>query len=1376
MIKQLLRLVTGCEGSLLEGGFAIAPPVSQSIFTGLIKLLAAVAGSSPKLRQDLLDAGAANVIAAMLSPEGRATGAASTDASPATATGLTGSPVLVCNSSTQLVEVLAVVNALLPVVAEPTSFEAGLDAKAISHAASPNAAPSKPTAAEIEGAALLGKSLFALLITVCTTTQTTAVAHKSLRALNKIVSVMPKDKLEELPFGNVSRFIGDLLVSNDLVVLSGALSMAEVLMTKMEEQFRESFVREGVVHEMRNLGTKARKDALTRTGSVDTDTQRLFRTASLRLERAALEQAARRRQREEEDDDDDEDDDDSAPPPSPPLDDDQTSVAELHRMRNDPKGLFIEKVQQHAERFRAAHFADDGSGATTKLLLELREISAKLTTIAEKPCKGAALTAGNKAFARVAELMADASKVSVFELSESGLVDAVVKYIRGGGSSSKTSTTANTRKKLELLCKHFDASAQPNSPPALSIFIAKLHACIKSQENLPIHLNEIAGGVTEGLRLLSRPFKLRLVPKDGEGGSLADLSPNVVLIEPLATIHSVHEFLLAKLTEAHEARERGELPDLLDGGAGGAGASGGGLGSLNRRLSSGAGTAPPVPRSRGAGGGRQRFERAAPAARKRAASTASAESGGDDDGSGTTPVWECDVDGLGTWVEYAPEVNSQLATAFASKSQVTFKRSTQTYTIDFSSPSPAQVNVMTSVRRTIRRKPELRNERPTRRRRYRARGGDGSEAEDLLEQALAEQAEIQRALKSSGKSAKSAAAAKASSAPGGADSMAESSDDDDEEEEVPMPGNEEDDGSDSSPDDDAGRAPDEDEDDDEDEEDVFGTDRMETDDADESVDDIALGASPAFGSSRPTKSSRSPAGSRAAKRGSAASSASSASASSASAGSAGESAAAADEEGAPPPLALGGDSVPSKLAFSIRGAVLDHDTTIFHAVQAHGRAQVAAAARGAAAAAAAADGDDDEEEDMFAPATRGMWSEIYELQYCRHDALSAKQADAASKAKAEGEADSGGESGLCDRTLATALGDDIGRKERSLDSIRELLVMLRVSSWLMTPSRRRQLGLGDQTANAAAGTGLEQTEVLDSTLTGKVLRQLQDPLSLCSGVPGWMDALIRACPYVFSFECKHQYFSCTQLGLSRGLSRLQAAEQAAGVTPTAGRHGGAGADPRSVSLRIQRQKVRISRARILESATKVLELYGTNKAMLEVEFFGEVGTGLGPTLEFYTISSRELQRKTLGLWRAGLQESAEDEYAQPSECGLFPAPLPLSARKPTHLSGDGGSLRSGREGKHALPDRFRLLGRLIGKALQDNRLLDIHLSPLLYKLLACPEGSVTQLLTRNELSGASSSAVLRSCDCRFEITRENRQLRARSPVLFASSVFSLARC
>lgn len=34
----------------------------------------------------------------------------------------------------------------------------------------------------------------------------------------------------------------------------------------------------------------------------------------------------------------------------------------------------------------------------------------------------------------------------------------------------------------------------------------------------------------------------------------------------------------------------------------------------------------------------------------------------------------------------------------------------------------------------------------------------------------------------------------------------------------------------------------------------------------------------------------------------------------------------------------------------------------------------------------------------------------------------------------------------------------------------------------------------------------------------------------------------------------------------------------------------------------------------------------------QVEFIGEEGTGLGPTLEFYSLVAAELQRKDLAIW------------------------------------------------------------------------------------------------------------------------------------------------
>jgi hypothetical protein len=43
---------------------------------------------------------------------------------------------------------------------------------------------------------------------------------------------------------------------------------------------------------------------------------------------------------------------------------------------------------------------------------------------------------------------------------------------------------------------------------------------------------------------------------------------------------------------------------------------------------------------------------------------------------------------------------------------------------------------------------------------------------------------------------------------------------------------------------------------------------------------------------------------------------------------------------------------------------------------------------------------------------------------------------------------------------------------------------------------------------------------------------------------------------------------------------------------------------------------------LLEQAMRVLHFHASRKSVLEIEFIGEEGTGLGPTLEFYALVSR----------------------------------------------------------------------------------------------------------------------------------------------------------
>ncbi len=76
-------------------------------------------------------------------------------------------------------------------------------------------------------------------------------------------------------------------------------------------------------------------------------------------------------------------------------------------------------------------------------------------------------------------------------------------------------------------------------------------------------------------------------------------------------------------------------------------------------------------------------------------------------------------------------------------------------------------------------------------------------------------------------------------------------------------------------------------------------------------------------------------------------------------------------------------------------------------------------------------------------------------------------------------------------------------------------------------------------------------------------------------------------------------------------------------------------------------------------------MYGSSSSILEVEYFEEVGTGLGPTLEFYSLVSKEFARRDLKIWRDADSTKPGPYVHHPS--GLFPSPL-----SPEDLANDDG--------------------------------------------------------------------------------------------------------
>lgn len=67
--------------------------------------------------------------------------------------------------------------------------------------------------------------------------------------------------------------------------------------------------------------------------------------------------------------------------------------------------------------------------------------------------------------------------------------------------------------------------------------------------------------------------------------------------------------------------------------------------------------------------------------------------------------------------------------------------------------------------------------------------------------------------------------------------------------------------------------------------------------------------------------------------------------------------------------------------------------------------------------------------------------------------------------------------------------------------------------------------------------------------------------------------------------------------------------------------------------RLKHERVKVPRGEaMMEWAESVMQLHADRKSVLEVEFQGEEGTGLGPTLEFYALIAAEFQRTSLGIW------------------------------------------------------------------------------------------------------------------------------------------------
>jgi E3 ubiquitin-protein ligase TRIP12 len=391
-------------------------------------------------------------------------------------------------------------------------------------------------------------------------------------------------------------FLAGVLVSKDVAVLSIALQIAEGLMAKLPDVFRRQFVKEGVVHALDTL--VAAEPSLAPAGQPDaagpsTPDEGGAGPSSGPFARPKRASAKQRRKEDE--------GEGAAGPGSGKEGTVAIARAAAGGADGEPAGTSSAVrtlghsgtgragsrlvAAARARRLKEMYFregdAENGDAARMSKLKELcaqicgggrkkgekhAKKGGKYKSKKEKERGGAGdgQDADTAALKEVLALLLDGDGVSTFEFVGSGVAPALLKLLTEGATTGEkkgehaNADLAQQRAQTLARLQHFvdlvlPASAASSDEAPLTVLVRKLQAALTSLERFPVMLSQApaasrsvgarsGGGVAMGLSALTQPFKLRLSRAPGET-ALRDYSSNVVLIEPLATLMAVEDFL-----------------------------------------------------------------------------------------------------------------------------------------------------------------------------------------------------------------------------------------------------------------------------------------------------------------------------------------------------------------------------------------------------------------------------------------------------------------------------------------------------------------------------------------------------------------------------------------------------------------------------------------------------------------------------------------------------------------------------------------------------------------------------------------------------------------------------------------------------------------
>lgn len=193
---------------------------------------------------------------------------------------------------------------------------------------------------------------------------------------------------------------------------------------------------------------------------------------------------------------------------------------------------------------------------------------------------------------------------------------------------------------------------------------------------------------------------------------------------------------------------------------------------------------------------------------------------------------------------------------------------------------------------------------------------------------------------------------------------------------------------------------------------------------------------------------------------------------------------------------------------------------------------------------------------------RNMWTNIYTVKFRKVAGPARPESDSVSP-----------ESPSRDELALTSVPDSIPAESRQA----KILLLLCVLHTL-------NVDHGDSTTDNEYGAivGLAESAFINNKLTAKLNRQLEEPMIVASAcLPDWAVDLPQFFPFLFPFDTRFTFLQSTAFGYARlmqkwvGQARIDSSRRD---------------DNLGFLGRLQRQKVRISRERMLESAFKVRPL------------------------------------------------------------------------------------------------------------------------------------------------------------------------------------------